>query len=446
MRNQTDLTEGRIWRQLVRYSVPLVISSLLQAMYNIVDMIVAGYFIGSSGISAINNAGVVTTMITQVIIGITIGGNILIGQYYGAKDSENCKSTSVTLFSMSMIIGIVLALIFWFSSGAILTLLKAPALDEAIVYLEICSIGLFFVTGYNATSSALRAVGNSKAPLICIAATSVINIILDIIFVGPLQMGVEGAALATIIAQAVSFFIALYFVLRSKDIFGLSLSRLFIRADKLKMILKLGIPCAVQMSVAGLSWLSVTYLINDYGIAVSAGNGISAKIKDFCQMFIIAMANGASGMIAQNIGAGKYDRAKSILYSAMRITIAMSIVLIALVELFAPQMVSIFTQDADTAEAAVKNLRIEIIGQVFYASFLVYHALAIGAGHTWYVFFSSFSNCILFRLVLAIILNSLYGLTGLYIACMIAPSISVPMGFIYERSNRWRRTLVKADE
>lgn len=441
MTYQADLTRGRIWRQLVRYSVPLVISNLLQAMYGMVDMIVAGHFVGAAGLSAINNATMVTTMITQVIIGITTGGNILIGQHYGAKDMGGCKNATVTLFSMSMILGLALAA-FWFLSEPILVLLRAPALEEAVSYLKICSIGLFFVSGYNAAGAALRAVGNSRAPLICIAATSACNVLLDIIFVGPLKMGVEGAALATVISQALSFFIALAFVLKGRTLFGLSLSKLYISAEKLIMILKLGFPCAIQMSVAGLSWLSVSFLINGYGVAVSAGNGVSIKIKDFCQLFVTAMSSGASGMIAQNIGAGKYDRAREILYTAMRITVCMSLALIAAVELFAPQLVSVFTDDPDTAAAAVKNLRIEIIGQVFYAGFLVYHALAIGAGNTWFVFFSSFTNCILVRLVLAVLLNRFFGLTGLYVSCMIAPASSVPLGIWYERSNRWRRALV----
>lgn len=443
MAYQNDLTQGKIWRQLVRYAIPLVLSNILQAMYGMVDMIVAGHFIGAGGISAITNATTLTHAITQIIIGLTIGGNILIGQYYGGKDKENCRQASVTLFTLSMLLGAGCALLFWAAARPMLVLLQAPALEEAVAYLRICAIGLFSVSGYNACSSALRAVGNSKAPLICIIVTSCVNILLDVLFVGVFRWGVQGAALATVIAQTMSFLVSLVFILRAKDLFGLSLTKLYMRADKLKMILKLGIPCALQMSIASISWLSVTYLLNGYGLAVSAGNGVSSKIKDLCQMFIMAMSNAASGMIAQNIGAEKYDRARKVLYTAMRITVCMAVVLILFVQLLAPQLASVFTGDEAAIEAAVRNLRIEIFGQVFYAIFLLYHSLALGAGHTWFVLISSFTNCILARLVLAFLLEHLLGLTGIYLACMIAPLTSVPLGLWYERSNRWRQTLIK---
>lgn len=441
MASHNDLTQGTIWRQLVKFSAPLVLSNVLQAMYGMVDMIVAGHFIGSVGISAINNASSVMTMITHIIIGLTTGGNILIAQHFGAKDYENCRRSSVSLFSASLIFGAVMAALFWILSRGMLQLLGAPTLDEATAYLKICSIGIFFISGYNANAAALRAVGNSRAPLICIAATSCLNIVLDLIFVGALSMGVSGAALATMLSQALSFFISFAFILKAPEFFAVRLKTLRIHGDRLRMMLKLGFPCAVQMSVAALSWLSVTYIVNTYGVTVSAGSGISMKLRDFATLFITAMSNGAAGMIAQCLGAEDYTRARKVLYTAMSITVGMSLVLIAIVELFAPNLVSIFTTDADTAAVAVRNLRIEIMGQVFYAIFLLYHSLGIGSGHTWYVFFSSFMNCILARIILGFTFNAIWGLDGLFWACMIAPLASVPVGIWFDRSGRWKETL-----
>ena len=187
----------------------------------------------------------------------------------------------------------------------------------------------------------------------------------------------------------------------------------------------------------------MTFLINQYGVDVSAGNGVSIKIKDFCQLFTSAMATSASAMIAQTLGAGLYDRAKNVTDTAMKITVAMSLAIIALVELLAPQLAGLFTSDENVRLAAVQNLRIEIVGQVFYAVFMVYHALAIGAGHTAFAMASSFVNCIVFRVVLAAAFNHFWGLTGIYLACMIAPASSVPLGYFYTRSNVWRRSLVQ---
>ena len=439
----TDLTQGSVWKKLVNYAIPLVLSSALQATYGIVDMIVSGHYIGSSALSAITNSNQIMTMLTNIFIGLTTGGNILIGQLFGAKKREDCKEATVTLFTGSILSGAVLSLVFYFLSRTMLTVMDAPTLDEATVYLQTCTIGILFIVGYNACSAALRAIGNSKVPLICVAATAVSNIVLDILFVGPMGLGVFGAALATIIAQAISFIVSLYFVLRDKELFGLSISNLYIRSDKLRTILRFGVPVAVQMSVGSISWLSVTYLINQYGQFVSAASGVAAKIKEFCQLFISAMMNAAASMIAQCIGARELERARKVMYTAMAITVSMSLVLICIVHAIAPQLVSLFTDEAETAVYAVKNLRIEILGQVFYASFLVYHSLALGSGHTWFAFCSSFVNCILVRIVLAVIFRHYFGLNGIYWACMIAPFSSVPIGLWYERSNRWQRPIVR---
>jgi len=434
-----DLTRGSITSQLIKFSTPLVLSSLLQSVYGMVDMIVAGRFIGPAGLSAVNNSSTIMLFITQILMGISTGGSILISQYFGAGDRESAKQSVVTLFAFSAALGAVFAVALSVFSRPILTALDAPALDDAVSYLVICSLGIFFIAGYNSTSAAMRSFGNSKAPLICVAVSCSLNVVADLVFVGLLDWGVSGAAAATVISQAVSFTVSLVIVLRHNSLFGLRLTRLFIRSDKLKAILRLGIPVCIQMTVANISWLSVMYLINGYGIVVSAGNGVAVKIKNLCLLFITAMASGSSAMIAQNIGAREFERARKVLYTAMRIAVGVSLLLVVIVEVFAPQLAALFTPEADTAAAAVKNLRIEIISQLFYASFQMYHSLALGAGHTWFVLMSSFVNCILARLVLIFVLNSLIGLTGIYIACMAAPASSVPIGFWYERSGIWRR-------
>ena len=435
-----DLTKGVIWKQLVKFSIPLILSSLLQTVYGMVDMIVAGHYIGSVGLSAVNNSASTMQFITQILMGISTGGGILIGQYFGAGDKENCKLSITTLFTFSMALGLVLVIVVAVFAHRLLALLNAPALEEATSYLVICAVGILFIAGYNATSAAMRSVGNSRAPLICVAITCVLNVILDIIFTAQFDMGVAGLALATVISQGICFFVSLYIVLRKYELFGLRLTKLYVRADKLKSLLKLGIPVCIQMTVANISWITVIYSINSYGVLVSAGYGISVKIKNLCLLFITAMSSGSAAMIAQNIGAREYERAQKILFTSMRISFSVSVLIIAAVELLAPQIVSIFTSETETALIAIKNLRIEIISQIFYAIFQMYHALALGSGHTWFVLVSSFVNCILARLILVIILNHVIGLVGIYIACMIAPASSVPVGFWYERSNRWKKT------
>ena len=442
-KNTMDLTHGDVTRLLIAYALPLIATSLLQSVYSIADLLIAGRTVGSVGISAINNSSQVMNLITKIAIGLSVGGNILIGQYFGAKDEKGQKDSVRTLFTLCMILGIVFAVVMWIFSRPLLIVLKAPALDEATIYLKICAVGFIFIWGYNGLSAILRAMGDSQSPFRIIMTSSIINIILDLVMMGAMHMGVAGAALATMLSQAVSFIFALVLVLKSPDVYGLRLSNMAIMKEKLFSILHLGIPTALQMTIAAISWLVVTYFINHYGVDVSAGNGVSIKIKDTCQLVLSSMSTGTSTMVAQNLGAGLFDRTKEVFHQAMKIAVATALVLTIFVEITAPFLAAFFTNDPAVLDAAVLNLRIEMIGQLFYAMFLTYHGLMTGAGHTLIVMFSSFVNCILVRVILVVLLEQAMGLPGIYLACMIAPFASVPIGFIYVRTNVWRKSLVQ---
>ena len=418
---QMDLTQGSIVKSLLIYAWPVVLSSLLQSAYSITDLIVAGWFIGEGGISAINNASQVMQILTQIIMGITTGGNILMSQYYGSRDPVNREKTNRTLFFFSVTAGAVMTVAVLVLSRPILIGLRAPALEEATAYLTVCALGLIPIFGYNALSAMLRSVGNSRQPFYCVAVT----------------------AGATVMAQTASFVVCLWYVRRHQDLFGLTRRRGGIERAKLTQMLKLGIPSAVQMTVVGLSWLAMTFLINDYGVDASAASGICAKIKDIALLSTLALYTAATTVIAQCLGAGKFDRASRVVHVAMRISIGVAAGLIVIIEVFAPQILSIFNPDQATMALAVQNLRIEILGQIFYASFMVYNALPMGAGHTMFALASSLLNCIVVRVVLAVILNHVFGLVGIFWACAIAPASSVPLGYIYERRGKWRRRLVQ---
>lgn len=438
-----NLTEGSVFRTLIKYAAPMIVTSILQAVYSIVDIWIAGRYIGGNGISAISNGSLIMNLITQIAIGLTVGGNVLISQYFGSGMDEDRKNSVGTLFVSSLIMSVIFGFIFHGTARALLVFLNAPALDEAVSYVQICSCGMLFIFGYNALSAILRAAGNSKIPMRIIMLSTAVNIVLDYVFVAVMEMDVAGAALGTVIAQGVSFAAALiYTSARGKD-YGFYIKHLGIKWDKLKKILRLGFPIALQWTIASVSWLAVAFLINQYGVDVSAGNGISNKIKDFCQLFITAMTSAAATMAAQNIGAGKFDRAKEVLNSCLKTTVIMAFIIIAIVELTAPFIVSFFNKDAVIGEYAVLNIRIEIIAQLFYAGFLSYNVLATACGDTVFVMANSFLNCIVVRLVLAFALERIMGsIVGVYIACMIAPLSSVPVGWLYCKKEKWKKKLV----
>jgi len=397
-------------------------------------------------VSGVNNASQFMLVLTQIAIGLSNGGNILVGQYFGAGQKEERERTTGTFFLLFTLLGIGCSLFAAVIARPFMTFMGAPSLEDAVAYLSVSAWGILFIYLYNAQASVLRAVGNSKAPLYCILTSTVVNIGLDLLFVGPLKMGTAGAALATALAQGVSALMAFFYLLRHREIFSWERSLLRLDREKVKHIFRIGVPCAVQMTVAGISWLVVTYLINDYGVIWSAGNGFSVKIKDFSMMFITALTTASSSMIAQNLGAREYERAKSTMYCAMRMTIGMAAVLIVILEFTAPALLGLFTDEAEVIAAGVINLRIEVVSQVFYACFLVYHALMLGAGDTWWVFASSFANCIVARVVLATAMEAVWGIHGVFIACAIAPAVSIPIGMIYTKSGRWRKSLTTSKQ
>ena len=435
---QTNLTQGSVSGQLIRYATPLVASSLLQAIYSITDIIIAGHFIGDTGISAINTSSVILNMLTQLAIGLTVGGNILVGRYFGSGAEEDRKQAAGNTLTVGLAAGIVFTALIVLLGRPFLVLLKAPALEQSAIYLGICGGGLLFIFGYNALSAILRGVGNSRVPLYCILLSVSLNVVLDILFVAVYRMGVAGAALATITGQGVSFLTALVFSLRHRESLGLTLRHLRPRRRVVALTLKLGLPVALQWTIASISWLVVLTLINKYGVAVSAGNGASNKIRDFCQLFLSALTTGAGTMCAQCLGAGLYDRAEQVMKTCLKLSLAMAAVIILLAELLAPWLVMLFTPDPEVQHWAIVNLRIEIICQLFYAGMFTYNTLATGSGHTVFIMWNSFLNCIVVRLVLAVVLEHFMGIYGVYLACGVAVSSSVPVGWWFYRSGRWK--------
>lgn len=440
---QRDLTRGSVRGQLIRYAVPIMTTSLLQAIYGIVDMLVVSRLVGDTGASAVNNANQISFLITNVAIGLSNGGSVLVGQYFGSGDRENREKTIGTFMTIFAVTGAVAALLFFLLSGQITAWLRAPAYNDTYDYLSISAWGYFAVFVYNMLASTLRAVGNSRTPLYCALISTVLNIGLDVLFVGPLGMGTGGAALATVIAQYISVFLALGYMLFHRGIFSFSPALFRPDREKLRLIFKVGVPCAIQWTIASISWLAVTWLINGYGVTCSAASGVNSKIRDFSHVFILAMSTGTSSMIAQTLGARKYDRAKDVMYTAMRLSLVLAGISVAISAIFAPQLAGLFTDDAEVIKYAALNLRIEMISELWYAIFLIYHSLMTGAGHTKLVLFSSFCNCILVRVPLAILLNALFGIVGIYAACAVAPIVSIPIGMIYTKRGSWRTSLVE---
>ncbi len=307
-----DYTSGRISTQLLRFSVPFMLSNGLQVLYSLVDMIIVGKFVGSEGLSAVSTASQIFTFMTMLALGFSNGGQVLIAQYIGKNEREKIGSVISTLFLIITAFAAVMSVVGLALGRSVLTLLNTPdeAFEYALDYTVVCSIGIFFSYGYNMVSAVFRGMGDSRHPFVFVLIASVINIVLDIYFIRSLGWGTMGAALATIIGQAFSFIAAVVFLVIKRDTLGFEANRKTLRPDKTsaRLLVKLGVPFASQSCAVNLSMMFVNSLVNDVSVAASAVFGVGIKVDDIVNKITQGIAFASSTMCAQNIAAGNKKR------------------------------------------------------------------------------------------------------------------------------------------
>ena len=309
-----DLTSGSVPAQLFTFAAPLFVANALQAVYNLVDMVVVGQLIGGAGMSAVSIGGDVLHLLTFVAMGFSAAGQVIIAQTVGAGNRKDVKKLIGTMFTFLLATAAVIAVFCFLIRKTILGLLNTPAESYAFTmdYMVTCIIGLVFIYGYNIVSAILRGMGDSKRPFMFIAVAAVLNMILDVLFVGPLGLKVFGAALATVIGQGVSFVASLVYLYHHKESFGFDFKPESFRIDavSLQKLLKLGIPMAIQSAAINISKIVLTSWINSEGMIYSALSGIYNKTGVMMSVVSNSFTTAGSTMVGQNIGAGKKDRVK----------------------------------------------------------------------------------------------------------------------------------------
>lgn len=309
---ENPFLEGSVFKTLIRFIIPVLGALILQAAYGAVDLLVVGWFGDATSISAVGTGSAFMQMITYIITSLAMGATVIIGQHIGEKKPKEAGNTVGTTIILFVIVGIILTILLEIFAGNIVEILQVPkdSFDKAVLYVRICSGGILVIIAYNVISSILRGVGNANLPLIFVGIACVVNILGDILFVGAFHMDVEGAALATVLAQFVSV-IASISVLKRKSLpISFSLKQCKIYSVELKRILNVGVPIALQETTVQISFLVINSIVNDMGLMPSAGYGVAQKIVSFIVLVPSSIMQSVSAFVAQNIGAGKKDRAK----------------------------------------------------------------------------------------------------------------------------------------
>ena len=362
---QSSLTEGKVGVTLLKFSLPFLLASIIQMAYGAVDVVMLSWFASPATLAGAGNGSTLVASLTSVLFGFTNGGMILLGQYYGARHEENSAKAFGNIILMQTAIA-VFGTVFILSFGKLsIVITKVPAdidekgltaVNEAWSYMRICACGLIFQAGFNTISSMLRALGDSKTPLLFISISCVVHIILGLTFIRVIGMGASGAALATVISQAFSFLISLFYIRRKKLPF--KFARSDIRPDKmiLKTIFRLGIPISLQTMLNSLSFLVIATIINNMGLYASSANGLVNSVINFYMIIPYAFGSALSAISAQNLGAGKPKRAYDSMKLGVVFSLAVAIPCTLAASLFPTAIISLVSPNADVIKAAAEYL------------------------------------------------------------------------------------------
>lgn len=440
-----DLTTGSVAKQLIMFALPLMLSNLLQTVYNIVDMIVVGQFVGSTGLSAVSIGGDLLNLCTHIVTGFAGAGQIMIAQYVGQKDREAVSRTIGTMFTFILGLAVVMMAGMLTFSDRILELMNTPAesYQQAKDYSVVCYWGMVFIFGYNTVSSILRGMGDSKRPFIFIGAAALINLVLDLIFVAVLHMDAYGAALATIMGQAFSFIGSLVYLFIKRESFGFDFKASSFRLDlsKLWPLLRLGFPMALQHAAITLSMLFVNSYVNSFGLVASAVTGVGNKLRSAMGIISNSINTASSAMVGQNMGAKKPERVKQLVHVDLAICMTAFVILASVALIFPEALFSLFNDDPAILEWAPKYMITFVVAILSFATMAPYNSVINGIGHASLGFIIAMADGVFCRIGLALLLGIVFdmGIFGLWMGNALAGFSTVIPAMIYYYSGRWQR-------
>lgn len=357
---EMDMCSGSILKKMLLFSLPLMCSSILQLLFNAADIIVVGNFAGDNSLAAVGANTALINLMVNFFMGFSVGANVLVAGYYGAKREEDLSKTIHTAIMLSIYSGIILTAVGVLFARQLIIMMQTPeeVVELASVYLRIYFCGMTATMLYNFGSAILRAIGDTKRPLYYLMFSGIINVVLNLIFVIPLKMDVAGVALATVISQCISAFLVIRCMIKEKGSIHLDVKKLGIDRDKFLRILQIGLPASFQGIVFSLSNVVIQSSVNSFGKIAVAGNSAAANIEGFVYVAMNAFHQSAISFTSQNIGAAKYERVNRILYTAEGCVIVVGLLLGNLASLLGRPLLGLYTSSAEVINSGLKRLNV----------------------------------------------------------------------------------------
>jgi len=444
MTEEQNLTKGNITPQLIRFALPYMAANLLQALYGTADTVIVGQFTNAAGLSAVAIGSQFMFLINGLIIGLSMGGTILIGRYFGAKQNKDITETIGTMFTLFGAISLALTICLLMLVHPVTMLLRTPpeAFAQTEDYIFISVLGIAFMFAYNALSAMLRGFGNSKSPLIFVAIACVCNIAGDLLLVAVFGMGPAGAALATILSQGLSALLAVVYLKRRNFRFDFKLSSFRVNTQKLKILLILGLPMSLQMSLTTVSFMFIMATVNQMsGVLGSAAIGVSAKLNGFTMLPPQAFSAAISAMVAQNMGAGRPDRAKKCLHVGISVSLVFGIISFGALLLYPREIIRMFTPERELIAVTALYLRSFSLDCILVCFVFCLNGFFNGCGHTYFSMGNNLLAAFLIRVPATWLFSRLPGATLFTIgfAAPLASVASIFIGIIYLKFGKWER-------
>lgn len=362
-----DITEGPIAREIMEFALPLMLGNIFQMLYNTVDSVVVGNFVGKEALAAVGATTMITNMAVFFFNGFSVGAGVIISRYFGAKDLKRLHHSVETTMAVTFLFSIAFTIIGMAAVNSLLRFMSTPedVFHQAAVYLRIYFAGVTGLLIYNMGSGILRAVGDTKRPLYFLILTSVLNIFLDLLFVVTFRQGIAGAAYATILSQFISAALTLFLLIRTDDIYKFTIRDLRIHFKILGQIFAVGLPAGIQSIITAFSNVFVQSYINYFGSTVMAGWACYNKIDQFVMLPMQSMAMAATTFVSQNMGARKVKRSNDGTRTSLFLSLAITGGIASVLFLFAPAAIRLFSSDGGVIESGVMFVHINIFFLLF---------------------------------------------------------------------------------
>lgn len=409
-----NLTEGSIWRVMMIFAIPIILTNVIQQLYSMVDLIIAGKYVGAVGTIGVSIGGELSDFLTPVAMALGSAGQIYIAQLVGARKDKEVKDTVGTLISICMILSLVMMVASILFCDSFLALMNCPqeGLGQARAYLIITSLGLPFIFGYNAICGILRGMGESKRPLIFIIVAATVNIVTDILFVMVFRLEAAGTAIATVLSQIGSCAAAFRFLYKKKESFGFELKWSFLKIHgyAAKTIVRLAVPQIVRTLLVRFSMLYVNANCNAFGAVYAQTNSIGNKIQKFLEVFMQGIDAAAASVIGQNLGAKKQDRAAKTVWSTLAMCMIVAVCASAICLLFPRQLFTLFTNEAAVVDLGVVFLEIMVF-HFFCSAFVgAFQSMVTGCGFVELGFAIGILDGVICKIGLSLIFLNVLGL------------------------------------